>query len=856
MPANIVIIAPKGESLVAWGNIASPAPILTFSAADTATVNVAAAGSVANSGSVVSGPWTITAPAGVNVTPSSGASLAVGATQAVSIVASAAGTYTLTLASAGATLSGANQSITVSGASVAPTTATLSGFATATVGVQRLYTVTLDSAADQPYVVTWSTDGSAASPTSTISTGSTTASVMISWGSTGTKSVDFSISPTLTKAGAPISVTLSGTSATALALSVPANGTTGNPSTISVVPNGVIASSGTATLSVSGGGTLGTTTLTFTAGSSAVQSTTLTRATDGTSVVTLTNDMGLTNSGSPASFASVTSIFTFIEGATVTAGRNTSTVLATGVASGATIYASPDLLPGVTLQLSGSTLSAVGDATVPTVDGSSSGSAKDAISARDVVLTVAESPAIATIVNVTQSITYAYGTNYTGRTGGLAVNRWNAVMTECNAGDVIEISPGYIHGQDTDAANYYSQNLDSAMLAVWKPCTIRNMSGQGRWKIREGTGWLSAARSGIVVYAPAEISARGTFVIEGFDIDNFGTDGFGVRVRNDSKTPGVYTYMHADVTLRNFKIGRPSGYRSLSGVSALAEVLTLEDGHIYDTGSSSGLNHNLYIGAKTMALRGLRLERTRGWTGTPYAGGTCDLDGHLAKLHAADGVIEGCAFVCGATSGPSELIQMYAGGNWSVRGCLFVDTPYPNNANGAITMVREYQTSGTPNYDWYAGINGNSLLFERNVFVGHYPRPIIWFFTSAVSANEALYASGDTSVSAERRLSSLTVQDNIAAVTSTSAPFMLSGFPGSSNAMWINNDPNSGTNWAARGNTVRTYNRGAWAFNDRELLLYTDALGAPAAGAGSASVPQFLWPHGYRNVTRSTQGLG
>ena len=73
-----------------------------------------------------------------------------------------------------------------------------------------------------------------------------------------------------------------------------------------VTPNAAIGATGTATLAVSGGGTLGTTTLNFTAGSSASQSTTLTRSTDGTSTLTLTNNMGLSNGGSPATFTSTT----------------------------------------------------------------------------------------------------------------------------------------------------------------------------------------------------------------------------------------------------------------------------------------------------------------------------------------------------------------------------------------------------------------------------------------------------------------------------------------------------------------------------------------------------------------------
>lgn len=664
--------------------------------------------------------------------------------------------------------------------------------------------------------------------------------------------------PGATISGNPQSIVVSGAAPTALAITGSATGVDGSPTTITGTLDAPATAPVTVTPTPATGATFSTPAVIGIGQTSTTW--TVTRATSGTAAINASTSPSLTVTGG-YTYTSSPSAWTFSDAATVARGRNTTTTLRTGLAGTETVYASPDLLPGESLVVSGGTLSIVGDSTVPTVDGSAAGSAKDAISARDIAIAVIDSPAAATVVNVTRGITYAPGASYTGRTGSEAVNRWNAVMNEANPGDIIEISPGYLHQVNGDLANSWSGGAltggSGTMLSIWKPCTIRNMSGQARWRLWNGTDYLSGSRWGIGIFSPSEIGARGDFVIEGFEIDNFGVDGFGVYMKNDTSDGSTFNYMHASLTLRNFKVGRPAGYRSLSGIKGLAQAMTLEDGHVYDCGSASGLNHNMYLGAaQTFTMRGVRTERTRGWTGTPYAGGTCDLDGHLLKLQSKNATIEGCAFVCGQTSGPSELLQMYAGGNLTVRGCLFVDTPYPNNANGAITMLRELQSGGPPNYDWYAGADGNSILFERNVYVGHYPRPIIWFFDPAVVPNETMYAAGDTSVVAVRRLSATTVRDNIAIVTSTAAPYMLGGFPGASNAMWINNDPNAGGTWAARGNTARTYNKGAWAFTDRELLLYADALGAPAAGQGSQSVPQFLWPHGYRNVTRSTQGLG
>lgn len=179
--------------------------LLTFAAADAATVNVAAVGSITNSGTGACA-WSITPPSNVTVTPSSG-TLAAGGTQALSITATVAGTYGLTLVSAGATITGSPQSIVVSGAA-----------------------------------------------------------------------------------------------ATALTVSVPSSGPAGTAVNVTVTPNGPIPpGGGTVTLATSAG-TLGASTLTFTAGATAAQTTTLTLASAGSASVSMTNSMGLTNTGSPASF--------------------------------------------------------------------------------------------------------------------------------------------------------------------------------------------------------------------------------------------------------------------------------------------------------------------------------------------------------------------------------------------------------------------------------------------------------------------------------------------------------------------------------------------------------------------------
>ena len=93
----------------------------------------------------------------------------------------------------------------------APTLATLSGSNAANVGVAHVDTVTLDVAADQDYTVTWSrSDGATGPATSTILQGQTAASGSSTWTAAGAgRTVDFTISPALTRAGRPLAVTVS-----------------------------------------------------------------------------------------------------------------------------------------------------------------------------------------------------------------------------------------------------------------------------------------------------------------------------------------------------------------------------------------------------------------------------------------------------------------------------------------------------------------------------------------------------------------------------------------------------------------------------------------------------------------------
>lgn len=194
---------------------------------------------------------------------------------------------------------------------------TLSGLpSTGTVGVAVTGLVTNPSAATATWTVSSSPADAIISPSSgTLAPGVAVAFTLTALAS-GLKNVQLtSTTPNNIISGSPHSFTAASVAppppppapaASALTLSMASTGTTGSATLVTVTPNAAIGATGTATLSVSGGGTLGTSTLNFTAGSSAAQSTTLTRTTDGLSTVTMTNNMGLTNIGSPANYTSST----------------------------------------------------------------------------------------------------------------------------------------------------------------------------------------------------------------------------------------------------------------------------------------------------------------------------------------------------------------------------------------------------------------------------------------------------------------------------------------------------------------------------------------------------------------------
>lgn len=97
-------------------------------------------------------------------------------------------------------------------AGLVPTVATLFGARTATTATATQLRLLLNAPADRAYVITWaaSDSGALSSPTSTIDLGQTRATVEVTWATAGTgRTVDFTVEPALTKAGAPLTIDVS-----------------------------------------------------------------------------------------------------------------------------------------------------------------------------------------------------------------------------------------------------------------------------------------------------------------------------------------------------------------------------------------------------------------------------------------------------------------------------------------------------------------------------------------------------------------------------------------------------------------------------------------------------------------------
>jgi hypothetical protein len=475
------------------------------------------------------------------------------------------------------------------------------------------------------------------------------------------------------------------------------------------------------------------------------------------------------------------------------------------------VQTSPDLPPGRTVVIAGN-----GDLSIE--------SAADAPAAnlhRPWVIEVLASP-IATIFNRTQGTTF--GKNYNG-------TNWFQCIDAAADGDVIEISPGAINATEADCANYFN-GLDNSGMVVVKGVTIRNIPGRGRWRLFPAGTTVGASRSGITIFAPSDLTGypfplRKTIILEGFDItDQFGAnrDAYGLRIRQGSPDGSTWDYLHTSVTVRNFKIGKTSG-TSGSGINNGAEALLIEDGHVFDCGWS-GYEHNFYISARTVTMRGIRSSRTRG-----------ALDGHIFKTRAANTLIEGCVFDASGAADNTDVIQLANGGNHVLTGCLFIQGTNPSANNGVIV----YENEQNGNQPWYYGIDGHSLSVRGCVFVSRAIQQYGW--------GCPMVRFRDPTSPAYVMPNPLLVADNIGANATLATNLWIARSVSDSTSGWV-----QAGDWSA-ANSVQTYDATDSAFTNVRMLEYRRAAGAIAA-SGPINSQRFQMPHGYISRSDSSEGLG
>ena len=534
-------------------------------------------------------------------------------------------------------------------------------------------------------------------------------------------------------------------------------------------------------------------------------------------------------------------VWQFADASTMYTDLSTSETLATGVPTGAVFYASPDLLPGQTLEQTGDTLSLVSDSTLPDVNGDTAGSMLDTVSDRDIIIEVMDTElAVANHIRASSIIgTYGYGQ---------AQPIWYAVQDLAQDGDIFEISPGAITDDLTLGVGVPSSYLEKAVLKINKSITLRGMTDRGRWRLLPSSFTPTDADnfSGVLILSPGDITGtdwdsdpttegrRKTIVVQDFDFDNWGTTGSDHAVKLRSPTEVTdWSQIHTSVTFSNFKVGKLPFYQSASGFSGAAETLIFSDGYVFDTGdgvgAAAGNDHNFYITARYLTMTGVRASRTRS-AEYPFNQSNT-LDGHILKATFHYATLEGCVFDCGPEGDNSKTIQAKGGGNLIVRGCVLIMGQHAQDVRGGISFEKE-----TGNYggDWFYGAAGHSLLIEKNVFINHraYSPP------GDALAMVYFYPSGNAREVDPATITSCVIRDNIGMSTVTDY-----------DTYWIQNPPSvfADGDWST-SNSVETYNSSETPFADKLLKSYTRAAGTIAA-SGTVATYRFTWPHG--SIARS-----
>jgi len=605
----------------------------------------------------------------------------------------------------------------------------------------------------------------------------------------------------------------------------------------------------------------------------------------GTASATLAVPQNVALSGSAAAASaaqgSLAGDFTWLiaDNDTLNTGANTTTQLAIGVPGGAIAYASPDLIRGQTLQLSGSALNLVGNADVPTIDHDRSSLAigeQWRIEVMDSDYAVAQ--------NMRTGVMYGpgYSVNYSIQ----------VAVDQMQTGDTVCISPGYVapDGGNWTGAGFWG--ADNALVCL-RPgsidavvgadnITVKNFPGRGRWKLRRPTDANNrqvSYASGLLIGAPTELGGRKTITVEGFDFDWWGVsaDAYGVRVRQFYNTDGSdpstsWNDYHASLSFRNFKVGKTDiRAGSGSGFLCASENLLFENGHVFDCGGST--EHNFYLSGRFVTMRGVRTTRSRrtwmdedmAWH--PGSSGT----GHLVKTRCAGGLFEGCIFdtyenapvsmlgMVGAdantgnttTSQHTALLQIANGGDYTVQGCAFINSNSPHSARGLLRYSDESIHWNIAPFDWNS--RTHRLIVRRNVFINRYVVYDINWPGSMVNiwqdyrgylndpANGAFYT---VPVEPEPDVQ---IYDNIGS--------HLNNNP----SAWIIHPPHGiypgSPSWSTNNSSV-TYTPGDEAWMIPYALDYRLKAGAPVATGPAVNTYSFVFPHGAVQRNNNLRGIG
>lgn len=484
----------------------------------------------------------------------------------------------------------------------------------------------------------------------------------------------------------------------------------------------------------------------------------------------------------------------------------------------------PDLPPGHTLELNGSTLNVVAAADAPSY-----------IDVPENWVFTAQDQAFATATNMNTGLSYGWGVpaeSWYGFPEGPARvsaafqteyhdHRFTALglptRPPLQDGETILITPGSVL---RDPSHVYAFSTEATILGIGASVTVDRYPGHGRWSFRHPSWPVSTSNSNGITIAspdPGEANRRLTIRVSGFEMKDWGQGAgvYGVQIRDWYSFYGAITgwaQTHVSITLSDFKIWSTSR-NNASGIRGGAETFLIENGSIANAGGhDSGKDHNVYVSGRYLTLRGVRSVRDIG-----------PMDGHVLKIGAANCLIEGCALYGVPPGDNSAVVHFYNGGNCQIRSSLLVQGE--NTANGKASVWYEVQDA---NVGWSTGYDGHSFEMRKNVSISRGPWRQVFFATVAGWQVPIL-------------ASAVNIADNIGSAN------------GLASSDWYVGMPVGVPLWDAN-NSVEAYSSDDSAFTEPALKKYLRAAG-PISGNALSTV-RFKYPQGYVDRNDNARGLG